>query len=337
MKIAKKSAKGLKLRLVSFLTGFIIFCLCTSLSFAQSQKFITNLYSNYLKGIFYAAKGDYALGLKELEKAKAKDPKSIQIRLKIATVLIRLERIEEAEKVLKEAKKIDPDNIDVSLALIFVYSYSHKDKELETEYEYFLESAHKSKPKDTGISEYLAQFYFYKKKPKEAIKIYERILNNNPNNIEAIFWLGYIYEEVNRHKEAIKVWEKGLGIDPSYAPILNSLAYIYAKDGIKLKKAEKMIKKALEKEPKNGAYLDSLGWVYFKKGDYKNAENYLTKAISYIKDPEIYGHLGDFYIKIGNPEKGISYYQEGLTYFPDDKNLQSKVKKYGKKDKTLKK
>lgn len=320
-----------------FFLILIIFCLnILPLSFSQSQSYLTNLYSAYLKGLFYVERGDYLLGLKELEKAKAQDPKSIHIRLKIATVLIRLERVGEAEKVLKEAKRIDPNNLDISLALIFVYSYAQKDKELEKEYEELLEKAHELKPKDIGISEYLAQFYFYRKKPKEAIEIYEKILEVSPDYVDAFFWLGYLYEETGQREEAIKVWKKGLEIEPSYAPILNSLGYIYAEEGVNLDLAEEMIKKALEKEPENGAYLDSLGWVYFKKGAYQQAREYLEKALNFTKDPEIYEHLGDLYIKLGEEDRGIGLYKEGFKHFPDYKNLERKIEENEKKDKVLK-
>jgi len=40
--------------------------------------------------------------------------------------------------LLKEAKMIDPNNLDISLALIFVYSYSENNDDLEIEYEDFL-------------------------------------------------------------------------------------------------------------------------------------------------------------------------------------------------------
>ena len=88
-----------------FLIFFISFLIITPVSFSQNQKLNKDLYSSYLKGLLYIERGDYLQGLEELGKAKAKDPKSIHIRLKMATVLIRLDRIDEAEAVLKEAKK----------------------------------------------------------------------------------------------------------------------------------------------------------------------------------------------------------------------------------------
>ena len=313
-----------------FLLLIIFSLIIVPLSFPQSKRQKIERYSSYLKGLLYLEANQYSEGLDNLNKALALDPDSIHLRLRIATALIRLERIDEAEEILNEAKRLDPDNLDISLALIFVYSYSQRDAELEAEYERFLKHAYESKPEDVGISEYLAQFYFYKKKPQEAIKIYEAILEDDPKHIEAYFWLGYLYSDIENRDKAVDTWKKGLEIDPSFAPILNSLGYTYAQEGINLSQAESMIKKALEKEPNNGAYLDSLGWIYFKKGNLKKAEEYLVKAVSLMRDPEIYEHLGDLYISLGDQAKGINYYKDGLLEFPDNKGLETKIKEYEK-------
>ena len=313
-----------------FFLIFITLCLITPLSFSQSQRSLTNLYSNYLKGLLYAERGEYLKSLEELEDAKTSDPQSIHIRLKIASVLIHLNRFDEAEVVLRAAKEIDPDNLDLSLALIFVYSYGEKNEDLENEYEGFLKKAHEKKPKDIGISEYLAQFYFYKKKPQAAIEVYEKILESNPDYVEALFWLGYLYEDCGQRGKALETWERGSNLDSSFAPILNCLGYTYAEEGVKLELAEEMVRKALKEEPENGAYLDSLGWIYYKKGDLDKAKEYVLKAISLIQDPDVYEHLGDIYIDLGDQKEGIRYYQEGLLRFPGDKDLELKLKKYEK-------
>ncbi len=309
---------------------FIISCLIVPCSVAQSQKGLTYIYSNYLKGIYHIYNGEYLSGLHKLKKVKNKDPKSIHVRLKISAVLIRLEKLDEAEKVLIEAKKIDPNNLDVSLSLIFVYSYAHKDKELELEYEEFLKKAQEIKPKDISISEFLAQFYFYKKRPQEAINVYLKVLEHRPDYVDAYFWLGFLYERENFQNKAIEIWEKGLKINSKYAPILNSLGYTYTIMGVNLERSEEMIRGALEQEPDNGAYLDSLGWIYFKKGNMDKAKEYLEKALNRIADPEIYLHLGELNISIGELDKAINYYKEGILRFPDNKELQLKIKKYEK-------
>ncbi len=306
----------------------ILFLLAAPVSFAGSQKSDARLYGSYLKGLLYLQRGDYEQGLRQLEKAKAKDPRSVHARLKIATVLIRLGKTEEAITVLREAKKLDPDNLEISLALIFIYSYDQRDEALEVEYETLLTKAHQLKPADVAITEYLAQYYFYKGKLPEAIALYQTIISQEPEYVDGYFWLGYLYSESGDSPQAVAFWEKGLGINADYAPILNSLGYTWAEEGVRLDDAETMIKKALVQEPENGAYLDSLGWVYFKKGKLEDANKYLEQALQYTQDPEIYAHIGDVAAALGNVEKAVEYYRQGSEQFPEHEALQSRLKVY---------
>lgn len=335
--IRKYFSNGAKRKFLLPFMIFVITCLCTFNLFAASEESIKKLYGDYLKGLFYAEEGNYGQALDELYKVKKSDPESIYVRLKIASVLIRMGELEKAENELKEAKVLNPESFDASLGLIFLYSYGQKDRELETEYEDFLKKAHKLKPEDIKISEYLAQFYFYKKQPQEALTIYEDIVKHQPDYVDALFWLGYLYEDLNRRDDAIKTWKKALQISPKHGQTLNSLGYLYAEEGKNLDEAEGMLKKALAAEPENGAYLDSIGWVYFKKKDYKKAEDYLKKAIGFQEDPVIYEHLGDLYLALNNKEEALKFYKKGIERFPDNKELKDKIDKYGKEDKTSKK
>ena len=310
------------------ITLFIIYCLILGSSFADSKRSIQGLYSSYLKGLFQAESGLYDESLAYLEEARKRNAESSHIRLKIASILIRQGEIKKAEKELLIAKDIDPQGIDASLALIFLYSYTQRDEDLEIEYEDFLKRSYQNKPEDLRVSEYLAQFYFYKDRIPESLEIYKKIVSDNPDYVDAIFWLGYLYEEVGKVSEAVSIWEKGLAVEPDNAPILNSLGYTYAEQGQNLDTAEEMIKKALAKEPDNGAYLDSLGWLYFQKKNYKQAEDYLKRAAFALKDPIVYEHLGDLYAALNKRAEAIQYYNEGLKYFPDSLTLQEKVKKY---------
>jgi tetratricopeptide (TPR) repeat protein len=335
--IRKYFSNGARRRFLLPLVIFFISCLFAVNLFAASEQSIKELYGDYLKGLFYAEEGDYGQALNELYKVKNADPKSVYVRLKVASVLIRMGELEKAESELKEAKALDPESFDASLGLIFLYSYGQKDRELEGEYEDFLKKAHKLKPEDIKISEYLAQFYFYKKQPQEALSIYEGIVKNQPDYVDALFWLGYLYEDLGRRDDAIKTWKKALQISSTHGQTLNSLGYLYAEEGKNLDEAEGMLKKALAAEPENGAYLDSLGWIYFKKKDYKKAEEYLKKAIGYQEDPVIYEHLGDLSIVLNKKAEALDFYKKGLERFPDNKELKSKVDKYGNENKIPKK
>ena len=39
-------------------------------------------------------------------------------------------------------------------------------------------------------------------------------------------------------------------------------------------------------EPDNPTYLDTHAWVLYKKGDYKEAEKHMKKALKLLKEPD---------------------------------------------------
>lgn len=316
---------------------FIFLIGLTNLGFADFKSSSYELYGGYLKGLTYFDQGEYTKALAEFQRIKKIDPQSSAIRLKISFLLVKLDKFDQAEKELKSIKKIDPQNIEVSLGLIFLYSFLKRDKELDFEYGEFLEKVHHSRPDDIKIAEYLAQFYFYKDRINDALKLYEAIVEIHPDYVDARYLLGYFYEEKGLRKKAIKIWKKSLEFNPIHPDTLNSLGYLYAEQGKNLNEAKELIEKALEQDPNNGAYLDSLGWVYFKAKDYKKAEDNLKKAIIFAKDPVIYGHLGDLYINLNKIDEALNNYKKGLELDPDNKSLQKKINKYERKNKKSKK
>jgi len=318
---------------IVLLSLFILSLFPVSACFSAQKPAQAALLRHYLRGSYYAVQDRFDKALSEFQHARDIDPQSLYIRLKIAGVLVHLGKIAQAEKELEAAKKIAPDQIDPYLALVFLYAYTNDDEKLEKEYEAFLKKASEVKPSDPKILEYLAQFYYQKRRLPEALQIYKKITQADPADFEGMFWAGYIYEELGRRTDAIAAWEETLKVNPAYGPALNSLGYIWAEEGINLDKAETMIVKALNLEPDNGAYLDSLGWVYFKKKDYKRSRKYLGKAVLYIKDPVVYGHLGDLAATTNDMAAAVKYYQEGLKAFPDNADLLKKIKALdGKKD-----
>lgn len=287
---------------------------------------------HYLRGVLFIHGNEFERALEELNKAQKHDSDSGYLKIKTGFVLLRLGREKEAEEEFKRAKTLEEDNLDASIALVFLYAGRGDQQSLEKEYKYFLERAHQLKPDNILISEYLGRFYFYKKMPKEAIKVYKTIIEQKPDYSGGYFWLGYLYEENGQRDEAIDMWEKALELNPNHADTLNSLGYTYAEEGINLDEAEKMLNRALEQEHDNGAYLDSLGWVYFKKGDYSRAEVFLLKAAAFLKDPEIYEHLGDLYIKTGRKKEALEFYKKGLYLDKDNARLKEKIKLYEDED-----
>ncbi len=66
-----------------------------------------------------------------------------------------------------------------------------------------------------------------KKKFDLAKKLYEKVIEIDPNIINAQFNLGIIYEELNEVENAIKCYEKTIQIDPLFIKSYNNLGLIY--------------------------------------------------------------------------------------------------------------
>ena len=121
----------------------------------------------------------------------------------------------------------------------------------------------------------------------------------------------------------------------------NDLGYILADHDMRLDEAEAMVRKALEldrakrrkspgfdpaKDHDNGAYLDSLGWVLFKKKDYAGAKKYLLQAVAdkAAQHIEIYDHLGDVHMALGEREAAQRAWEKGLEVVTDSRRDQER-------------
>ncbi len=163
------------------------------------------------------------------------------------------------------------------------------------------------------------------------------------------YLLSGIYVDANQIDKAADVLKDLIKRHPDEPGYYNDLGYIWADRDVHLAESERMIRKALEldrarqlkKNPNlkddeikgNGAYLDSLGWVLFKLKKYKEAKVELLKA---VKDEdaqhlEIYDHLGDVYLALGERAAARKAWQRGLAVASDSRRDQQRKAEVEKK------
>jgi len=303
----------------------------------QIKKDINPAYSFYLKGLSLEHFEDYNAALEEYQKALSFDSKSGYLQLKIAIQYIKIKKYDKAISILKVLKDRTPVDVDAYLLLMLLYSEQGKSSDSDKVYEEMLSSLYAENPGNIKVAVSLANLKWKNGDISKAVEVYKKALVVYPEAVELRFWLGYIYDEAGRRKEAVSQWKKILEISPDNAEAMNALGYTYAEEGLNLTKAEALIKKALEIKPDSPAYLDSLGWVYFKKKDFHRAEEYIKKAVSFMRDPEILEHLGDVYYQLGEKDKAEKVWQEALDKKPDNKEIKEKLGRIknatsGKKD-----
>jgi tetratricopeptide (TPR) repeat protein len=153
--------------------------------------------------------------------------------------------------------------------------------------------------------------------------------------------LSNVYVDLKDIKKAADQLEILVKNKPEEPGHYNDLGYILADHGVRLEEAEKLIRKALDLDlakrkkkagfdPKtdhdNGAYLDSLGWVLFRKKQYAEARKYLQQALEDVKAQhiEIYDHLGDVCMALGDRDAAIRAWEKGLEHVTDTRRDQDR-------------
>ena len=173
----------------------------------------------------------------------------------------------------------------------------------------------------------LVDVYISFKNFEKAAGVFEKILEDDPDNIVAIYGIGSVYQTTGDFKKAETYLRKTLTLQPTHEDALNGLGYLYAQQGKNLDEAEALIKRALERSPANGAYLDSLGWVFYKQGRFAEAVRTLERANQQLpNNVEILMHLGDAYNKTDEPEKARTFWQQAQTLEPDNSDINERLK-----------
>ena len=99
-------------------------------------------------------------------------------------------------------------------------------------------------------------------------------------------FLGDLYHQLGDEGKSFDAYERTLRNDPDNVLVLNNYAYYLALKNQDLDKALQMSTRAIEIEPDNPTYLDTHAWVLYMKGNYKEAEKHMKKAIKLLKEPD---------------------------------------------------
>ncbi|HEX7415618.1 MAG TPA: tetratricopeptide repeat protein, partial [Smithellaceae bacterium] len=242
----------------------------------------------------YEEKGDNKAAVDEYRKIPDTSELYINAQIHAAMILKKEGKSTEAINLIKEAAKKKNDKVPFYLYLSSLYEDA----------------------KDTATAENILN---------EGIKIASQ-------DADLHYALGVIYEKTNRFPESIKEMEMVLRLDPDNAEALNFIGYSYADRGMNLEEAEKMIIKALKIKPDNGYIIDSLGWVHFKQNKMDSAVKHLKQALELLPDDvNITEHLGDVYVKIGKFKEAQEIYQKALKIDPKNTAVQQKLEDLIKK------
>ena len=157
---------------------------------------------------------------------------------------------------------------------------------------------------------------YQNKQSDKAEKICLKILDENPNNFDAINLLAVISFQNRNFSKSIDLFKKACKINPNRADLYNNLSIAFLQ--------EKKLNEAIQSWDKATKLKPNFFQAYFGKGnayndlkDYPNAINNFNKAIEIKKDyKEAYNNLGSLYAKLKDYENAKIIFKKAISIKP---------------------
>jgi len=160
---------------------------------------------------------------------------------------------------------------------------------------------------------------------ESAIVSYQNALQEHPQNIPLLYGYALLTQSLHQFDTTEQMLQRIIDIEPNHINALNALGYFYAEQGVNLVQAEVLIRKALAQDPENAAIIDSLGWVSYRLGHLRQSLILLTKAYDIMPSAEIAAHLGAVKWALGDTESAFKTWNLALSLDPDNSLIKQAI------------
>lgn len=262
--------------------------------------------------------------------------------------------LDDAVKALEEARKLQPNNLEVLRSLAKTYVQQQAVDKVIGIYREIV----KVDPKDTYSLLILAQILSRMDRSEEAIEFYQRVIDQRRGFVGGYIYLGQLYERLKRYTDALSLYKQAILVEPRNVDLLRRFedvlrqvngsgnsarvvaAYkkfaeeypqntevrrIYAERLEGEDNAPEAIKQyeyILKIDPENTDTLLALGKLYSKGKDYNKAAQYLAKAVEINPDKtDLYDAIASTYISQNNKGEAVKIYQKAITANPNVEKL----------------
>jgi len=165
--------------------------------------------------------------------------------------------------------------------------------------------------------------HLYAERYKSAKETFEKMLATNPNNLDAVYWLGQTYLEMNDVKSARDLYSKTLQANGNAPLIVAAMGHVNLLDG-KKDEARQMFETAINlstgKKGPDPNVLNAVGRanVDAKDGEVAYAiEKLKLAADKDAKNADILLNLGDAYRKAHEGGQAVTAYDQALAVNPN--------------------
>ena len=220
-------------------------------------------------------------------------PKDASLYYRRAQLLYSEDKTDQAQKDLQRAWSLQPRE-EYALSMATVLRQKHADSAVA-----FLQRAAVQLPESIAVRIALARGYQQQGAAGRALSLTGNILQQFPNQIDALLLQSEIYKEEGKSREALAMLESAYTLAPGDPELAHSLAFEYAVSGHPraLVISDSLIKADTESSHAEPHYFKGL--YYAGKSDYKEAIRHFDAAIR-----------NNYYFTNAYVNKGMAYYEQ---------------------------
>jgi tetratricopeptide (TPR) repeat protein len=131
-------------------------------------------------------------------------------------------------------------------------------------------------------------------------------LEAHGDNVDLLLTVAVQEVTEGNQTEAIRLFRRVIEINPNNALALNNLATLLAEHPNQLKEAREYVERAMAIAGRDAALLDTLGTIFIRAGDFGQAVAALEEAVAEApSDPRYYFHLAVAYSRSGRTSPAI--------------------------------
>ncbi|MGA1791823.1 MAG: fused MFS/spermidine synthase [bacterium] len=275
----------------------------------KARKHITN-------GNICLTKGEEETAISEFEKAIRLNPEELHTVKRYIEALAYLyeekDQIEEAERLFKKVIALDPGRGDIHYQMGLIH---YEKQEWDQALKEFQLALHHLESAEGYYN--LSLVYHKKGDLGAAMQAAQRVLEFDPNYIEAWNHLGNLYLAGHDLNLAAVQYERALELDPERVSAHINLGLIHTRKG-ETEEAIVHLREALRLDPNNAEAHNNLGIVFLGQGHYEQAIPELKKALAIRPDyAKALVNLGVVHVRLNENQKAEAFFRQALAVDSD--------------------
>jgi len=150
-----------------------------------------------------------------------------------------------------------------------------------------------------------------------AEDIFGMILKNEPDSIEAMTGLAILLYTIGRPDEAVLLYQRAIQLEPDNLTVINNLAWIMCEEQDKFQQALELAQRGLKIAPDYIDLIDTRGVAYYRLGEFNKAIEDFTTCIKLYPNETPASiasrfHLARAFAGLGQRDKAVEYLNQVL-------------------------